>query len=129
MEQLSLDTSKKSRWVLIIWSPHLLLIPLHSALTLFPTAYPFPLYYGGGWNSPLQLKTYLGLIDSNFLYILIKLCLTSQNKEIIIFFFQKWPKIEFLKKFTKIFFLAKMCAIWSNFIILSYSFLQTSLFW
>ena len=37
-------------------------------LTLFPTAYPFPLCYeGGGCFSPPQLKTYLGLlIDSNF---------------------------------------------------------------
>ena len=39
---------------------------LGEHLTLFPTAYPFPLCYGGGCFSPPQLETYLGVIDSNF---------------------------------------------------------------
>ena len=37
-------------------------------LTLFPTAYPVLLCYGGDvkFPPPPQLKTYLGVIDSNF---------------------------------------------------------------
>ena len=39
-----------------------------GVVMLFPTAYPFPL-------------SYLGVIDSNFLYIHINLYLTSQNEK------------------------------------------------
>ena len=46
----------------------------------------------------------------------------------ILKFFQKWPKNQIFKKIRQNFFFGKMCAIRSNFNILSSSFLQTSLF-
>ena len=72
--------------------------------TLFPTAYPFP-----------QLKTHLGVIESNFFIHTNK---TSQNKKKIQIFFKNCRKIEFLKKFAKKNFSAK-CAPFS----------QISIFW
>ena len=68
------------------------LIVCHPPLTLFPTAYPFPLCYGGGCFSPPQLKTYLRVIDSNFFIHTNK---TSQNKKKIKFFSKMAEKSNF----------------------------------
>ena len=61
----SAHSTKDSYFIVPYWTLRIFVYTVKFTLTLLPTGLSFPGCHGGGQNLPPQLKSHLGVLDSN----------------------------------------------------------------